>query len=122
MRANLLRLTLVAALVLGLMATAAISIGAPVRIRATAENRWNPDFQHVTPGTRVVWVNPERIGRRHHLAAYGRGWSKDVLLDPGERTGKRFRREGVFKYRCRLHSHLQDGQCHGMCGVVHVER
>ena len=122
MRTKALRRSVVTGLVAALTATAGISLGAPVRIRATAGNEWSPDFQHVVPGTRVVWVNPERLDRTHHLRAYGRGWTKDEVLSPGERTGKRFRREGVYKYRCSRHSHLQDGQCHGMCGVVHVER
>lgn len=116
------RALLVVGLVIALLAAAGISFGGPVRIRATAGNEWNPAYQHVAPGTRVVWVNPERLDRTHHLVAYGRGWSKDEVLSPGERTGKRFRRVGTYKYRCRLHSHVQDGRCHGMCGVVHVMR
>ncbi|HJR46123.1 MAG TPA: hypothetical protein VJ927_11020 [Actinomycetota bacterium] len=116
------RAALVIALMVALLAAAGIASSAPVRVRATSGNEWDPSFRHVTTGTRIVWINPERLGRRHHLAAYGRGWSKDVVLESGERTGKRFRRVGSYKYRCRLHSQLQNGDCRGMCGVVHVTR
>lgn len=94
-----------------------------MRVRATADDRWNPSFQHILPGTRVVWVNPERLDETHDLSSYGNNWSKSETLLPGERTGKRFRRQGVYKYRCRLHSTKRPGEpCRGMCGVIHVER
>lgn len=122
MSTKFVRLTIVGLLALAMLATSGISFGAPVRIRAASGDQWDPSYRHVSPGTRVVWVNPERLNRTHHFASYGRGWTKDVRLAPGDRTGKRFRQTGTYKYRCRLHSHLQDGQCHGMCGVVHVMR
>lgn len=122
MRTKHLRLALASLVAFGLIAVPEISIGAPTRIRATANDTWNPDFAHRSPGSRVVWVNPERLNRTHDVTAYGGNWSKSVVLEPGERTGKRFRRVGVYKYRCRVHSHLADGQCQGMCGVVHVMR
>lgn len=117
-----LRTGLVASLVVGSVALAPLSWSAPTRIKATADDTWNPSPQHISRGTRVVWTNPEHLGAVHDVTAYGRGWDKRVVLQPGERTGKRFRKTGTYKYRCRRHSHLGDGGCHGMCGVIHVMR
>ncbi|HEU4480441.1 MAG TPA: hypothetical protein VFS18_01025 [Actinomycetota bacterium] len=95
-----------------------VSEGARVRFRATAGGAWDPDFRHVERGTKVIWKNP--TDRRHTVTAYGRGWDKHKRLDPGERTKKTFRRNGVYKFRCKLDSTLEDGVCSGMCGEVHV--
>ena len=88
-------------------------------VKATTADRWNPDFVHVSWGEKVIWKNPAWQGREHTVTAYGRNWSKDVFLDPGERTSKVFRKRGTYKYRCTLHSNLSNGNCSGMCGVVH---
>jgi plastocyanin len=66
----------------------------------------------------VVWRNP--TNKTHTVTAYGRGWSKNVTLSPGERTRHTFRGTGTFKYRCTVegHSDLSDGKCVGMCGKV----
>ena len=122
MRTTHLRLAIAALAAFGLVAVPGVSVSAPTRVKATANDNWNPDLAHVSPGGRVVWVNPARHDRTHDVTAYGGNWRKNVTLAPGERTGKRFRRVGVYKFRCRVHSHLADGQCHGMCGVVHVMR
>ena len=114
---------MIASLVLAFIALPALSLGAPVRVKATADDRWDPSYSHIPPGTRVVWINPERLNEVHDVTAYGRGWDKQVTLQPGERTGKRFRDTGPYKYRCRLHSTKRPGeQCQGMCGVIHVAR
>ena len=89
-------------------------------IRATPSNSWNPDFQHITKGNRIKWKNPSTNVLDHVVKSYGSNWNKKVRLDPGEATRKRFRRSGVFKYRCTIHSSLSNGNCNGMCGVVHV--
>lgn len=90
------------------------------RIKATDGRRWSPDFKHIEPGSKIVWRNP--TSRRHTVTAYGRRWNKDTLLRPGTQTSKTFKREGVYKFRCKRHSSLSDGDCNGMCGVVHVEK
>lgn len=113
-----LRLLLVAALVLALAAAPALA--APVRVRATSNNTWNPFRQFSSRGQRVVWVNP--TGVAHTVTAYGGNWRKHARIEPGERTRRVFRRAGRFKYRCRLHSHLAGTECHGMCGVIRVRR
>lgn len=122
MTTKALGLALLSVLV-ALVAMPGISPAAPVKVKATAADEWNPSYLHIAPGVRVVWANPERLSTTHDVTAYGRGWSKSVVLQAGERTGKRFNNTGTYKYRCRLHSQLtQDGQCRGMCGVVHVMR
>ena len=90
----------------------------PVRIRATDSRTWNPDFKHVVPGTKVVWKNP--TSRRHTLTAWGGNWSKDVTLAPGTRTSKTFRNTGQFPFRCKIHSTVSNGECNGLCGLIHV--
>ena len=92
---------------------------APVRIRATDSRTWSPNFKHVEPGTKVVWKNP--TSRRHTLTAWGGNWSKSAILAPGTSTSKTFRREGQFPFRCTIHSTLSNGECNGMCGLIHVE-
>jgi plastocyanin len=105
----------VAALVL---AIPAVSLGDPVRIRATSDRTWNPAFKSVAKGTKVVWKNP--TGTKHTVTAYGSNWDKDTVIRAGERTSKIFRRGGAFYYRCKIHSTLSGSTCNGMCGHVHV--
>ncbi len=90
------------------------------RIKATAGNRWNPDFQHIHKGEKIRWKNPAAHDKTHVVKSYGGNWDKSVTLQPGEGTGKRFKRTGSFKYRCTLHSTLSGGECNGMCGLIHV--
>ena len=90
-------------------------------VKATANDRWNPDFRHIAPGDRISWRNPARHDDLHDLKSYGGNWNKDETLSPGERTRKRFPNTGVYKYRCVIHSNLSNGNCTGsMCGVIHV--
>lgn len=79
---------------------------------------WRPLTSHINEGDKVVWRNP--TDKAHTVTAYGRGWSKDVTVQPGERTSKTFRKAGTFKFRCTVtgHSSLNDGRCVGMCGKV----
>lgn len=112
------------AAVVGLAAALALTVlGGPsvagrARIRATSSQTWSPDFKHVVPGTRVIWKNPTSV--THNVTAYSSNWSKATTIPAGERTRKRFKKKGTFKYRCTIHSTLVNGDCNGMCGVVHV--
>src|SRR5918998_749256 len=72
------------------------------RVRATSNNNWRPDFKHIARGDRIVWKNP--TGRTHNVTATSDNWNKSTTLNPGEKTGKRFRRNGTYRYRCTLHS------------------
>lgn len=103
-----------------LLIPAGTSIGATFRIKATDSRTWNPDFKHVVPGSKIVWKNP--TSRRHTLTAWGGDWSKNVSLASGARTSKTFRREGQYPFRCTIHSTLSNGECNGMCGLIHVAR
>ena len=108
---------------IALAAGAALLIPAGASHSATARivadgRTWSPDFKHVVPGTTVVWKNP--TSRRHTLTAWGGDWSKDVTLAPGARTSKTFRRNGQYPFRCKRHSTVSNGECNGMCGLIHV--
>src|SRR3990170_6677691 len=124
-----------ARLLIGAVAAATIfapgaSIAETKRFRAagSAGNwRWEPSVRRIVRGDRIVWRNPTNV--THTVTAYRCRWSKNVRLEPGERTRKRFRRRGVYKFRCTIgagtsfaHSTLQDGVCSGMCGKVRVRR
>lgn len=118
MRARTLRMVLALAAALSLTLLMAPSQAARTRIKATDSRTWSPDFKHVLPGTKVIWKNPTSV--QHTVTAYGGGWSKNTTLAAGTRTSKVFRNEGTFRYRCSIHSTLVNGECDGMCGVVHV--
>jgi len=114
-----LRIWLVLALACtAVVALPATSMSGKVRIKATSNRTWNPDFKGVKKGTKVIWKNP--TGIRHNVIAYGGGWSKNSDISPGGRTAKRFKKNGAYDYRCRFHSTLVNGDCNGMCGHVHV--
>lgn len=112
-----------AALLVALLPSA--SLGDTRRFKAagcTEDPHWEPMKRRISKGDRVVWKNPTSCD--HTVHAYGRGWSKASTLAPGERTAKKFRRTGTYKFRClsRGHSVLEDGVCTGMCGRVRVRR
>lgn len=119
MRGKAIRV-IVCALVAGaLLAPSSVS-AARYRIRAIEGDEWSPSFKHILPGGRiiVIWKNP--TNDLHDVKSYGRNWDFYRQLPAGESVSKRFRRKGVYKYRCRVHSTMTDGQCEGMCGVIHI--
>jgi plastocyanin len=118
---RVLRLLVVGAIGIGLLLTPA-ALADTRRVKATANDKWDPDFRHITKGDRIVWKNPARHDQVHNVKAYSNNWNKFETLSPGESTRKRFRRRGTYKYRCTLHSDLDNGQCSGMCGIIHVTR
>ncbi len=101
---------------------AAPSLGDTTRIKAIKEGDkylWNKDFVSISKGDRVVWKNPTSV--KHTVTFYrGPGPDKNTTIKEGERTSKKFRKRGAYYYRCKLHSTLNDGDCNGMCGHVHV--
>ena len=121
MRSSKPRILLLAAAVLStLVLTPGASEGARARVKATSNRTWDPDFRHILKGDKIIWKNPTGID--HTVTAYRQNWDKNTRLDPDERTSKRFRKTGTFKYRCRIHSTLSDGECSGMCGEIHVTK
>lgn len=110
-------LVVVSALLLG---TIDVALAARVRVRAGRE-RWMPAHLFIVEGDTVIWKNPDE--RRHNVVAYGGGWRFSETLRPGQRVRRVFEvRPGgdPYAYRCTLHSAIVDGQCEGMCGLVHV--
>ena len=113
-----LKRTVVAVMIAG-VALAPSALGDTFRVRATDNNRWNPDFKHISRGDRIAWKNVDSTV--HNIKAYSNNWNKYETLSPGEVTRKRFRNNGTYKYRCTIHSSLNNGDCNGMCGVIHVQ-
>ena len=103
---------------------ASSAMGASYRVRASGD-QWMPKFKRIYKGDKIVWANPTRA--QHDVKSYrynSRRWSKNAYLAPGDRTSKRFRTIGKYKYRCQIHSFYNSntGNCQGMCGVIKVRR
>jgi plastocyanin len=108
---------ILAVVMVALLAVSALAITKTTR--ATGGNRWKPKHIYITKNDRVRWRNP--TSRTHDVTSMG-GWSYSTVLSPGEAARRRFRRTGTFRFRCARHSGIVDGQCRGMCGVIHVRR
>ena len=119
MRGRWFRAVICVAVVGAMLAPSSVS-AARYRVKATENDEWNPSFRHIEPGGRIVviWKNP--TNDLHDVKSYGRNWDYYRRLPAGETRKKRFRRKGSFKFRCRIHSTLRNGQCEGMCGVIHI--
>ena len=112
--------------VLALVALVALAAPSPAdtfRVKASGSAgsfRWQPDFRHIGKGDRIVWKNP--TSATHTVTAYKGPWNKDASVSSGERTKFRFTRKGAYFYRCTQpgHSSLDNGECSGMCGEIHV--
>ncbi len=114
----------VAVLAVGMVWIAGPSGADTFRVKASGSEaygwNWRPATSRLNRGDKVVWKNP--TSKTHTVTAYGRGWSFNQTVSPGERVSKRFRKAGRFKYRCTTqgHSALSGGRCNGMCGKVRV--
>ena len=117
-------IALVAVLSISLLWLTPGSMAARSRIKAAGSQsdgfRWDPASRSIGKGDRIVWTNP--TGKNHTVTAYGGNWSKSTQISPGEKTRKRFRKRGTFRFRCLVsgHSTINDGRCVGMCGQVVV--
>lgn len=117
------RVVVCSVLALSLVWVPLASTAATSRIRAAerdGQSVWSPTSRTISKGDRIVWRNP--TSRDHTVTAWSSNWRKNTSIAPGESTRKRFRRRGVFKFRCTTpgHSAIQDGRCIGMCGKVTV--
>lgn len=113
----------VGALLLVLMAPTSMGDTRSFKAVGCEENpHWDPVKRRISKGDRIVWKNPTRCD--HTVTAYAGRWNKNTGLGPGDSTAKRFRRAGLYKFRCLStgHSVLEDGVCTGMCGRVRVTR
>ncbi len=115
---NKLRIAIVVAIGLSLALAPGVTQAGRARIKATDSRTWNPDFKHVIPGTKVIWKNASTAN--HTITAYGGNWSKNTPLPAGSKSSKKFRKEGTYRYRCSIHGSLTNGDCSGMCGIIHV--
>jgi plastocyanin len=100
------------------------SLGDTFRIRMAGtfgNYRYDPDVRRILRNDQIRFKNPESQ-TVHTVTAYGGNWSYDKNLSGGESVLRRFRRVGVFKFRCRFHGDLEQGVCTGMCGKVRVRR
>jgi len=79
--------------------------------------QWKPKATTVSRGTKVTW---KAITSSHTVTAYKGAWSKNTTINQGQSTSFIFNKAGTYKFRCRLHSHLTNGVCSGMCGKVVV--
>lgn len=82
---------------------------------------WQPTTKQISKGDKVVWKN--RTDYQHTVSAYKGSWKKNTAVPAGGKTAKRFRKKGVFYFRCLVtgHSSLDgDGNCTGMCGKIVV--
>ncbi|MDQ3878181.1 MAG: plastocyanin/azurin family copper-binding protein [Actinomycetota bacterium] len=100
----------------------AVSQGGTARVKAvgTFPNfSWQPPSKTVAKGTTVIWKNA--TSSKHSVTAYRKGWSKNTVIQAGEKTKFRFKHTGTYFYFCRFHSHVSNGQCSGsMCGKIKV--
>lgn len=122
---KLRRIAVIGLAMTALFAFPGTSMGDTFRVKAVgsspADFKWDPSFRHITKGNRIVWKNTTNA--THRVVAYKGPWSKESEIAPGETTSKRFRRTGVFKFRCTTPGHsalADDGTCTGLCGTIHV--
>lgn len=99
------------------LAMSSISLGATKTIKGAGVS-WLPAKRTIAVGGRIVW---KATSGRHTVTSYrqrsgrrGRKWRKNVVIDQGEATKKRFKRPGVYRFKCIFHE--------GMTGRVKVIR
>jgi plastocyanin len=117
MRSAWVRAIVITVVAAGLLLPAGSSHARRVRVSVSG-NLWSPAHPAVGKGDVVIWRNDS--SRFHNVVAYGGNWRKSAPLGPGQRTKRRFRKVGTFKFLCTLHATLKRGRCRGMCGIVHV--
>lgn len=83
---------------------------------------WDPDQVHAHKGEKAIWRDTSGVW---HTVKFYKGKYKGVVLNlpANERVSKRMRKTGYHRYRCSIPSHstMKDGECSGMCGVIHVQ-
>ena len=79
---------------------------------------WKPSSKSIPKGDRISWRNPTSV--THNVVAYGGNWSYSRTIAPGDRAAKTFKRRGIFRYRCTIHSVKTSTGCTGMCGRINV--
>lgn len=103
----------------------ATSIGDTFKIKMAGNFtnfRYEPNERHIVKRDRIKFKNPASQPSSHTVTAYGGNWDYNKNLSAGERVTRKFRRRGTFKFFCRFHGDVRNGQCTGMCGKVKVHR
>lgn len=67
---------------------------------------WKPSIRRIRVGSRIVWRVPGG-DTGHNVTAFrargSRRWTKNTDVSPGGRTGRTFRRPGVYRFLCDIH-------------------
>ena len=97
-----------------------VSLAETFRVRATDGNNWRPEHSYIGRGDTVKWSNPSP--RRHNIRSMNtaKNWSYFRRLPRNQSRSKRFTERGEYHYRCTIHSTVNNGDCDGMCGRIHV--
>lgn len=119
------RSALVVAALLAVSAVATTSAAAkdhqaPTRATKTVRaivTHWSPTTVRISRGDTIKW---KAVSGSHTVSAYRSNWTFNKDLSTGDVEDRTFRRTGTFRFRCRIHSTLANGQCSGMCGKVVV--
>lgn len=103
-------------------ATGAVAKGRHSPARATKTVRaivshWSPTTVRISRADTIKWRG---VSGSHTVTAYGGNWAFNRQLSTGSVQARTFRRAGIFRFRCTIHSSLTDGRCSGMCGKVIV--
>ena len=114
-------IALVALALVTVMVVASLASAATFRVRGKFTDngyRWKPKTVEVPVQSRVVW---KMVTGTHNVTSTSNNWSKSSgNIGSGGTTAHTFKKTGVFKYRCTLHSSVGSGKCTGMCGKVVV--
>jgi plastocyanin len=101
----------------------ATSLGDTFTIKAAGSLgsfHWDPDVRRIAKNDRIKFKNPSSQSVQHNVKAYGGNWTYDRTLSSGEAVFRKFRRTGLFRFRCRFHSDRKNGEWVGMLGKVRV--
>lgn len=100
------RFLFMAALLLPMFASAAVTPETKVEIKAFA---FGPTSVKIHPGTRVTWTNKDQ--EPHTVVSTDKVFGSDAL-DTGDSFSFTFTKPGFYSYFCSMHPH--------MTGVVEV--
>lgn len=68
--------------------------------------KWNPSVRKIRAGSKIVWSVPAG-DTRHDVTAFraqgSKRWTKNTDIAPGGKTGRVFRRRGIYRFFCAFH-------------------
>ena len=106
-----------ALLVMTVAVTAQGAEARTVKVVRGVGTSWSPRVIRIASGTSIRW---KAVSNSHTVTAYGGHWTFNRSLPQGSSIQRRFKTQGTFLFRCRIHSQLVNGVCQGMCGKVVV--